>query len=313
MVNPMRRMKRNRISISRLSSRSGRTGVVGYRRNCFSRQLFRTGRTGDGGGGGGAQRRRFRLLRGASARLTRRACPRPRSCGIGEGVLPFGLPACSGRTQKSPPEALVRTNMGWSSFIVFSDTTFKKMASGQPLNRFVFGTTAQMSALSGVQTMNDLFDRVRKDANRYTTEQPLTTTNALYKRHVLHYLNHRCRGAHLDLQKLERERVMRVSGVYPNQVLTLVEKRVVAPDRAVPSWSSRYNNGLSEEEALRVAVKASVDDMTNRCPLSKMPLRDPVFTIHGRVYERAAIEEWFKHHRTDPLTGERLLTTALFE
>ena len=49
--------------------------------------------------------------------------------------------------------------------------------------------------------------------------------HALYKRHVLHFLNHRCRAMHLDLPKLEQERVVRVSGAYPNQLLVLVVRR----------------------------------------------------------------------------------------
>jgi hypothetical protein len=42
-----------------------------------------------------------------------------------------------------------------------------------------------------------------------------------------------------------------------------------------------------------------------------MPFQDPVSTIHGRVYEREAIEAWFRHSRTDPMTGERLLNDGV--
>ena len=34
--------------------------------------------------------------------------------------------------------------------------------------------------------------------------------------------------------------------------------------------------------------------------------------MRGQTYERAAIEDWFTTHKTDPMTGETLLTTALY-
>lgn len=151
-----------------------------------------------------------------------------------------------------------------------------------------------------------------------TAEQP-SVPDALYKRHVerhvLHFLNHRCRAVHIDLPKLERERIVRVSGVYPNQVLTLVRlsPSTTRPSHMLSNWTCRYNNGLADDVAFDMAIKASVSDANiGRCPLSDVPLQDPVSTIHGKVYERKAIEAWFRHNRTDPLTGERLLTTALF-
>ena len=86
-------------------------------------------------------------------------------------------------------------------------------------------------------------------------------------------------------------------------------QKVVPSSVALPT--SCYNKGLSEEAAFDLAVKASLEKV-ELCPLSSVPLRNPVSTIHGQVYERAAIEAWFKHSQNDPLTGERLLTTALF-
>ena len=183
------------------------------------------------------------------------------------------------------------------------------MAHNQPLERFVYGTPGQMRSLSGVRTMNELFDRVCKDARRYTTEHP-SESNALYKRHVLHFLNHRCRGVHIDLTKLLKERIVCISGVYPDQVLDLrdASPRLVHPSH-VTFPASPYTP--SEEAACDLAMEATMAN-GEVCPLSRTPLENPVFTIHGQVYERAAIEAWFRHSRTDPLTGERLPTTALF-
>ena len=170
------------------------------------------------------------------------------------------------------------------------------------LTRFVYGTPSQLNALSGMQSVNDLFERVRKDARRYATDQP-STPDALYKRHLLHFLNHRCRGVHIDLPKLMQEKVVCISGVYPNQTVELLE----------PPWVRQlhFEDGFVQE-ALWIAMNAINPETKEQCPLSSMPFQDPVSTIHGRVYEREAIEAWFRHSRTDPMTGERLLTTALF-
>jgi len=40
-------------------------------------------------------------------------------------------------------------------------------------------------------------------------------------------------------------------------------------------------------------------------------LVDPVQTVHGQTNERAAIEDWFTTNKTDPRTGETLLTSRL--
>ena len=41
-------------------------------------------------------------------------------------------------------------------------------------------------------------------------------------------------------------------------------------------------------------------------------IQDPVKTLHGQIYERAAIEDWLKSKSTDPMTGETLKIKALF-
>ena len=48
------------------------------------------------------------------------------------------------------------------------------------------------------------------------------------------------------------------------------------------------------------------------CPITGEIMEDPVSTIDGNSYERAAIERWFATRRiTSPLTGARLGTTVL--
>jgi hypothetical protein len=44
------------------------------------------------------------------------------------------------------------------------------------------------------------------------------------------------------------------------------------------------------------------------CPITNMPMCDPVVTCDGFSYERDAIERWFKHKRTSPSTGKNVGT-----
>ncbi len=42
------------------------------------------------------------------------------------------------------------------------------------------------------------------------------------------------------------------------------------------------------------------------CPITMQPFIDPVITVDGHTYERAAIETWLIDHDTSPLTGLQL-------
>ena len=42
------------------------------------------------------------------------------------------------------------------------------------------------------------------------------------------------------------------------------------------------------------------------CPLTMEPMVQPVVTLDGHTYERAAIEAWLEQHNTSPLTNEPL-------
>jgi len=49
-----------------------------------------------------------------------------------------------------------------------------------------------------------------------------------------------------------------------------------------------------------------------KCPLTGQVMRDPVATCDGQVFERVAIESWFRHgHRTSPMTGMELESFAV--
>jgi len=47
------------------------------------------------------------------------------------------------------------------------------------------------------------------------------------------------------------------------------------------------------------------------CPITQDIMTDPVCTIDGHTYEREAIEQWFIHHNTSPLTGLPLASLNL--
>ena len=47
------------------------------------------------------------------------------------------------------------------------------------------------------------------------------------------------------------------------------------------------------------------------CPITHELLVDPVCTVDGHIYERAAIEHWLTQHATSPLTGIELQSTQL--
>lgn len=47
------------------------------------------------------------------------------------------------------------------------------------------------------------------------------------------------------------------------------------------------------------------------CSILQDIMNDPVKTIDGHVYQRSAIERWFEHNTTSPLTGLRLKSTIL--
>lgn len=42
------------------------------------------------------------------------------------------------------------------------------------------------------------------------------------------------------------------------------------------------------------------------CPITQQVMEDPVSASDGHTYERKAIETWFQHHLTSPLTNQRL-------
>lgn len=47
------------------------------------------------------------------------------------------------------------------------------------------------------------------------------------------------------------------------------------------------------------------------CPISRMPMQDPVIAMDGNSYERREILKWLKKKRVSPLTGYQMNTTIV--
>ena len=48
------------------------------------------------------------------------------------------------------------------------------------------------------------------------------------------------------------------------------------------------------------------------CPITQEIMMDPVVIADGRSYERSAIEHWFKHNATSPITNIILKSKQIF-
>ena len=167
--------------------------------------------------------------------------------------------------------------------------------------------------------------------------------NAIYKRHLVSFCNKRCGGVFIDFKRLSRDRVVRYGGTFPDQWLELRK-----PCENKQAWladgvATRYNGDCADEDrAMDQAKRASLicatppralaitkvgtakttvlsierDMLTPHelcCPITMLLFEDPVQTIRGKTYERDAISQWLELNSTDPLTGEMLPTTALYE
>jgi hypothetical protein len=47
------------------------------------------------------------------------------------------------------------------------------------------------------------------------------------------------------------------------------------------------------------------------CPITLVPMTDPVIGSDGRTYERSAITAWLKDHKTSPITREPMSPSSL--
>ena len=85
------------------------------------------------------------------------------------------------------------------------------------------------------------------------------------------------------------------------------------------SSSSQKDNNIAdddddaetnEDDAFEYISRENLDKIL--CPITGMPMNDPVVAADGHTYERTAIERWIQDHDTSPLTGSTLETKVTF-
>ena len=225
--------------------------------------------------------------------------------------------------------------------------------------KYCYGTERKIAVMSsmGIATMPDLFECIADDVAGYARDFP--SAGGVYKRHVINFFNRKCRGVYVDFEKMIRDRVIQIGGVYPDQWMVLASSRLLTPQREKQISLHSYNGVEDDEQALQLALRNSLETSKMRpisklpqmisklpqmvkqpifvqaavpasqvtvcqedqqdepdelcCPLSLVLFVDPVQTIRGTTYERAFIAKWFEYHRSDPLTGEALNTTVLYD
>lgn len=103
-------------------------------------------------------------------------------------------------------------------------------------------------------------------------------------------------------------------------ILASREDRGAQPDTV--GYSTVYTNERQISNETIRAWKASDDSIVRSaydiplkgcslpnsiyCPITKLPMKDPVMALDGYSYERAAITRWFKSEQKSPYTNARL-------
>lgn len=110
--------------------------------------------------------------------------------------------------------------------------------------------------------------------------------------------------------------------------MLLFRSRRVTTSRGIPDRNKQKKAYISTEELTKYL--RSLDDNIERsaysleqlknteriiksiyCPITNMPMQDPVIAPDGMSYEKKAIEKWFARRNTSPVSGETLKHTFL--
>ena len=79
-----------------------------------------------------------------------------------------------------------------------------------------------------------------------------------------------------------------------------------------PSPQLKSTSGTREVPKLKEITNSIDGPVELCCPITLQLFQDPVQTLHGQTYERAAIEDWLESKSTDPMTGDTLKIKVLF-
>ena len=94
-------------------------------------------------------------------------------------------------------------------------------------------------------------------------------------------------------------------------LLTFFYGRPPKKEQVLPS--PKFDDGIPREAYDISALKSTHDLLPKSiyCPISGMPMVDPVLCADGYSYERREIVKWFAKKHTSPYTNQRLSHTFL--
>ena len=213
-----------------------------------------------------------------------------------------------------------------------------------PVTAFCYGKEKQLNFMArlDIYIMEDMW---RYIASSTTKVHDANEKLVIHKRHVIGLCTHRCHKIFFDFDKLYKSHGVVSGGSWPNQWIALQIPRSRKPRvRELPEERTSppgIRDWVDDEEAIAEAIRQSLaiippspqlkittatrdiprlSDITMSvdgpyelsCPITLQLFRDPVKTLHGQTYERAAIESWLETNNTDPMTGDKLNIKALF-
>ena len=77
------------------------------------------------------------------------------------------------------------------------------------------------------------------------------------------------------------------------------------------STSAGKRAARGDDEPMAAAAPPGGPPSEFVCPITAEIMQDPVSTVDGHTYERAAIERWLRHRKSSPLTGAPLASATL--
>ena len=105
--------------------------------------------------------------------------------------------------------------------------------------------------------------------------------------------------------------VLALSAGFSFPLFVLVRFSAPAPAAAAASAAASATRHLKRNPALLAALASRKVHAHFLCPITHEVMEDPVTAADGHTYDRFAIEEWLKTHRTSPMTNEVLSSQAL--
>lgn len=103
-----------------------------------------------------------------------------------------------------------------------------------------------------------------------------------------------------------------VTGVAAEAAAGVVEARAQAQAAVAAVAAVAMAAGTAAATEATAAAAMDGEEEMLCCPITTQEMLDPVITLDGHTYERAAILAWLLKSATSPMTGEPLASTVLF-